>query len=603
VYNKLDTVFISMMIVCIGLASCGGAKATTVAPFYTSQPVIPSATVVPSATPKSATPSATNPQPAINPTNTPSTGAILTISLDWQDPWVRNFNPFYFPSITYPRYCIYEPLMAFNSRTGELIPWLATGYSWGVNSQTLTFNLRRGVLWSDGTQFGAEDVVATFNMLKNHADITGSKDYPNPLSVWLEANITDISAPDAFTVVFQFNNVYTPGLYKLATQFIVPAHIWGDLDKPQDFENQNPVGTGPFTQVTIFEDKQAGFERILQLERNPYYWQKDKLSFDGVKISYRHDENILDDLAKGKSDWASIAIPDIQKDFLNNDPTHYQVLVDTSSSITLLQLNTARPPFDNKDVRKAISMSIDRKKIVDTISQGYLDPANIVGLGNMYKSWWNEYAIGAGTWIGENPAQANTLLDSLGFKKGVDGTRVAPDGKPMVFKLMTDPGYPEQDAAARVIVLSLANIGVVVSVSPDDNFWDDFSSDKYDMALFADGYGFGKTPYEFYFGLMSPSGTPLPGAKTNQIAGRYTSPEAGSLLDQFIKESDPLRQKTIMNKVQTIFVEDAPSIPLYSNFWFIEFNTLRFTGFPSVDDPYAEGSPGDILVLLNLRPR
>jgi peptide/nickel transport system substrate-binding protein len=168
---------------------------------------------------------------------------------------------------------------------------------------------------------------------------------------------------------------------------------------------------------------------------------------------------------------------------------------------------------------------------------------------------------------------------------------------------MTDPAYPEQDAAARVIVLNLANIGVVVTASPYDNFWDDFNSDKYDMALFSDGYGFGKTPYEFYFGLMSPSGTPLPlpGTKTNQIAGRYSSPEAGSLLEQFIKESDPLRQKTIMNAIQTIFVEDAPSIPLYANFWFIEFNTWRFTGFPSVDDLYADGMPGDILVLLNIK--
>ena len=81
-------------------------------------------------------------------------------------------------------------------------------------------------------------------------------------------------------------------------------------------------------------------------------------------------------------DWTSIPIPDIQKDFLDIDPAHYHVLIETSYNMNLLHLNTARPPFDNPDVRKAISMSIDRKQIVDTISLGYQDPANAVGLSN-----------------------------------------------------------------------------------------------------------------------------------------------------------------------------------------------------------------------------
>ena len=316
---------------------------------------------------------AKNIQPTLKLTRIPAAANIVTVGVGWQDPWVRNFNPFYYGSIYFANICIYEPMMVYNYQTGELLPWLATGYQWGVNSQTLTFKLRKGVVWSDGEPFGAEDVIASFKLLQDHPDITGfpagAPEYTHPISTLMSEYIADISAPDGYTVVFQFKTVDTLALYQLATQVIVPKHIWGQIENPRDFANPDPVGTGPFTEVTVFEDKLAGFERILQLERNPLYWQEGKPYIQGVKYSFRHEENILADLAQGKLDWTAIEIPEMQKDFLDIDPSHYQVLRETSL-VNLLQLNTARPPFDNPDVRKAISMSIDRQQIVATIFQG-----------------------------------------------------------------------------------------------------------------------------------------------------------------------------------------------------------------------------------------
>ena len=583
--NKLFTIYTSLMILCIGLASCRGAKITTIAPFFTSPP---------------ATLAAQNVQPALNLTTIPAANDILTIGAGWQEPWVRNFNPFYYQSIWYSRNCIYESLMVYNYKTGELLPWLATGYEWGENSQTLTFTLRRGVKWSDGEPFGAEDVIATFKLLADHPDITGFAEYQHPISTLMSDFIADVSAPDAFTVAFRFKSVNTLALYKLATEIIVPKHIWGQLEDPKGFANPDPVGTGPFTEVTVFEDKYVGLERILQLERNPYYWQEGKPYIQGVKFSSRHEENLLEDLTKGRLDWTLIEMPDIQKNFLDIDPSHYQVGLDTYY-MNMLQLNTARPPFDNPDVRKAISMGIDRQQIVDTFLKGYITPSNASGLGDRYRSWWNEEAIRAGSWVHYNAFQANALLDSLGFKKRGNGIRITPTGKPMVYTLITDPGYPSHVTAAQVISQNLLNVGISVTVTTTDNWWEAFTTNDYDMALCPSGYGF--TPYEFYFNLMSPSGTSLCGAKTNQQANRYNSTEAGSLLDEFTQVSDPVQQKAIMDKIQTIFVEDAPTIPLYPDFWFYKYNTWRFTGFPSAEDPYATGVLGNILVLLNVRPR
>lgn len=583
------------------LASCGGAKITT-AVFSTTIPTAtPIRQVAGSATARPPTLATTTITPTPKQTHAPASNDIVTISAYWQDPWVRNFNPFHSQSL-YTYYCIYEPLMIYNARTGELIPWLATGYQWGENNQTLTLTLRKGVQWSDGEPFGAKDVASTFKMLMDHPDISGIPGYSNLLSDWLNTYVSDISTPDAFRIELRFQTVNTLAIYRLATVSIVPKHIWGQLPSPKDFVNPDPVGTGPFTEVTVFEDTQAGFERILQLERNPYYWQESKPYIQGVRISYRHEDKTLEDLAQGKLDWASIEIPDIQKKFLDIDPSYFEVLADTYY-MNFLQLNTSRPPFDIPEVRKAISMGIDRQQIVDTISQGYVEPANATGLGDRFKSWWSEAAISAGTWVETSAFQANALLDNLGFKKGADGTRMTPEGKPMVYQLLIESGYPDQGAVAQIISLNLANLGVVVSVSPTDAWWDAFTTDDYDMALFSNGFGLDKTPYGFYFALIDPASIPLSGAKTNMEAGRYFNAQASSLLEDFIHESDPARQQDIMDQVQMIYVEDAPSIPLYPNFYFIEYNTLRFTGFPSTDDLYAEGLPGDILVLVNLKPR
>ena len=157
-------------------------------------------------------------------------------------------------------------------------------------------------------------------------------------------------------------------------------------------------------------------------------------------------------------------------------------------------------------------------------------------------------------------------------------------------------GFPKNP-----LIPYLLNVGISVTVTTTDNWWEAFTTDDYDMALCPSGSGF--TPYEFYFSLMSPAGSPVNGAKINQLAGRYNSSEAGSLLDEFTQVSDPVQQKAIMDKIQTIFVEDAPTIPLYPDFWYHEYNTLRFTGFPTAEDPYADGSLENILVLLNVRPR
>jgi peptide/nickel transport system substrate-binding protein len=90
---------------------------------------------------------------------------------------------------------------------------------------------------------------------------------------------------------------------------------------------------------------------------------------------------------------------------------------------------------------------------------------------------------------------------------------------------------------------------------------------------------------------------------------RYGSPAADRALAAFEREPDPARQHALADTLQRIFVAEAPAIPLYPNPSWAEYNTARFTGFPSREDPYADPSPNKfdrgecLLVLLALTPK
>jgi peptide/nickel transport system substrate-binding protein len=101
----------------------------------------------------------------------PAADTFLTVSIEQQASWVRNFNPLLAAgNVRWPTVAgIYEPLLVYNTMKGEFTPWLASKYEWSNGNKTLTFTIRPGVKWSDGQPFTAKDVAFTFGLLKKHA--------------------------------------------------------------------------------------------------------------------------------------------------------------------------------------------------------------------------------------------------------------------------------------------------------------------------------------------------------------------------------------------------------------------------------------------------
>jgi peptide/nickel transport system substrate-binding protein len=504
---------------------------------------------------------------------------FMTVNVEQVSTWTRNFNPFS-PDVRYPAQSgMYESLMNYNKATGELVPWLATEYAWNKDNTALTFKIRQGVKWSDGQPFSAQDVVFTFDLLKNNPALA-------TIATSILTNYVDsVSAPDDFTVEIKFKSVYTLALYDLANQYLVPQHIWKDIADPVTFTNDTPVATGPFTEVTRFEDQ------IYVVEKNPHYWQEGKPYFQGLRYpAYPGNDQANLAMVNGELDWTGNFVPDIEKTYVAKDPENFHYWI-TGGDTIMIYINPALKPFDDPEIRKAVSMGIDRKMVVNVAMYDYVPPSDATGLSEQYKAWKDPKAVEAGTWTNYDPKAANEILDKAGFMKGADGIRVGPDGKPMKYKLIAVAGWTDWVSACQIVAQNMKDLGIDISVeTPEFNAWiDELGKGQHQWAI---GWSSaGATPFNFYRGLLSKSTLQNVGETADENWNRFADPQADKLMDEFVKTSDPAAQKEIMNQIQMVFIQDAPALPLFPGGDWYTFNTTRFTDWPTKDNPYAPGPP------------
>src|SRR6266851_5334922 len=171
-------------------------------------------------------------------TTTPSKH-ILKVAAQSYDFAQSGFNPFNTHTNAGIQGLVYETLYFVNVNGGAFTPMLATDYKWNSDNTQVTFTMRQNVKWNDNKPFTSDDVVFTFNTLKQYpaADSNG---------VW--TYLSDVSAPDANTVVMTFQKAYPPALVTIAGHvYIIPKHIYGSVGDPTKYLTDHPVGTGPFT--------------------------------------------------------------------------------------------------------------------------------------------------------------------------------------------------------------------------------------------------------------------------------------------------------------------------------------------------------------------
>ncbi|HEY5924367.1 MAG TPA: ABC transporter substrate-binding protein [Kofleriaceae bacterium] len=508
-------------------------------------------------------------------------GVPLSISIEQQSIWVRNFNPLLPPGRSrWPtRSGVYEPLEIYNPMTAQYTPWLATGHTWSPDLLRLSFALRPGVRWSDGAPFSADDVVYTFELLRKHAALDLGY-------VW--GFIESVRALDPLTVEVTFQRPYIPGLADLAHQPIVPRHIWRDVADPLIFANPTPVGTGPFTEVVGFSDQ------VYELGRNPHYWQAGRPKVSSIRfLAYPSNDQANLALVEGEVDWAGNFVPAVDRTFVARDREHHHAWSPLVGNMVLLYANTKRPPLDDARVRKALSMAIDRERLVDVAMYGMTRPADATGLTDGYAAWRDE-AAGRATWMAHDPDAAVRLLDEAGARR-------------LSFDIEVVSGWSDWVRAAQLVARDLQAIGIDANVRAyDSGAWMSRLQDgSFSLSI---GYSLdGPTPFSFYRWMMA--------GKTVQPIGRlapgnwhrFGDPSADALLGAFERAATTDEQHAIGVQLQRRFADITPAIPLFANPLWGEFSTARFVGFPAADHPFARLSPhaepDALLVLTAVEPR
>ena len=373
----------------------------------------------------------------------------VTIVANASGDYTQNFNPYNTSNLTTSQGVIYETLLFFNRGDESITPWLASNYQYSTDLTQITFTIRPGVKWSDQQPFTSDDVAFTLNLLKKYPamDING---------LWNQ--ITSVTAPDPSTVVVKLNAPFTPLLWYLGGQtYILPKHIWASVGDGSQYADPNPVGTGPYMLKSFTP-------QLVTLTKNPNFWQADKVKVQEVRYP-AFDSNTSAELAmdQGAVDWAGIYTADIQKTYVNRDPQHNHYWF-PPSDILMLFVNTAKYPFNQLAVRKALSLAIDRAKLSKIAESGYEPLASPTGLILPYdqKFLAPQYQNAQFT-MDTNAAQQQ--LESAGFTKGSDGVYADKNGKKLSMTLDVVTGFTDWITGAQIISANLKALGIDIPPS------------------------------------------------------------------------------------------------------------------------------------------
>ncbi len=454
--------------------------------------------------------------------------------------------------------------------------------SWEVSPDGLrcTFHLRPGLMWSDGRPLTARDVAFTYNLILKTE---------HWMYIQYLVGVTSVTAPDDATVVI-VSKKPSPGMLALYIP-ILPEHVWSkvDPDKLDYFKNLPMVCSGPFRVTEVKKSHWA------TLEANPDYTEAlggpPRVQTVRFEI-YQTPETMVADYKAGNLDSIS-SFTALDYKTLKGMPG---TTVDAGPSIGFHQLSfncwdspksNGNPLTRDVSVRQAVAWAIDREKI-NSISMGGLSTTGAAMFGPAQPYW--QWTPPAGEAYAYDPEKARQILDAAGYVDGDgDGVREAPDGEPLILRLVALNEYPEDVSAAKMIVAWCRDVGIKLKLDlMDEGAFTDQFYDNADYDLFIWSWGGDIDPG---FMLSTYTTTQIMNNSMNQ----YSNPEYDALFDEQAQALDALspddrsKRQAIVFEMQRIIHRDCPDIVLWYNVNLAAYRTDRWTGY--VRAPGPEGAP------------
>lgn len=419
-----------------------------------------------------------------------------------------------------------------------------------------TVTLRNDVRWHDGQPFTADDVLFTINLVKD-------PDFPGPGDLAELWRTVEISRVNAYNLSFKLQEPFAP-FPDFLTLGIVPAHILRNIS-PADLAsadfNLRPIGTGPFKVEDVAIS--SGQVDHVSLSSNSNYFANQPF-LDKIVIKFFADDAAVFNAYRAGQVQGIARVPFSDLPRLRQF-SHLNVFSAPVAGYSLIFLNLSNPdvPFlQDKQIRQALFLALDRSQIIEQVQHGngVIVPGPILP-----NTWAYDPALPV---VRSDPDQARALLDAAGWRIGGSGattpgiadpaTLLPPgvrskEGKAMAFTLLTN-NDPVHLKMAQVVAEQWWAVGVTTTVKAVPLLVTNYLSPRsfetvlIDLSLAGD-----PDPYPFWHETQ---------AATGQNYGGYKERDMSEILEQARRTNDRNMRVQFYKRFQEMFMEDMPAIPL-----------------------------------------
>ena len=421
---------------------------------------------------------------------------------------------------------LYDKLVDIDENLA-IVPMLGTSWKVSADGKTVTFKLREGVKFHDGTPFNAEAVKANFDRMRDPKFPSARRSEIAP--------VTGVTAVDPSTVQINLERPYSPLLYVLTDRAGMMVSPAAAQKEGLNFA-LHPVGTGAFSFV----------EKVPQdhvtLQRNPAYWDKGLPRLERIVFRVMPDDNArIANLKSGDVDIiGTVPLPQIKTltQEASQPAARFRLLQRGAIAWTAIALNVTKPPFDNKLVRQAVAASIDRDALARVVLQEAAYPAYSF-FPNGTPAFDASYKLPP-----RNVALAKERVQAAGHAGGV------------TFTYLTQPGQ-QRHAVAQAVQAMAADAGIQMKIQVVDQgtIIDAISHLKEEAALI-EWSGRPDPDFDIYpFTTQS-------GIGSFNYTG-YVNPQLQTLLDAARYLSSMNQRKRAYLDATKILNEDVPYVLLY----------------------------------------
>jgi peptide/nickel transport system substrate-binding protein len=443
-------------------------------------------------------------------------GGTLTVAMagdpKTMDPHRTTLAVFY----TSIKFTVFDSLVRLDQNL-RFVPSLAQSWTVSPDGKTVTFRLREGVTFHDGTPFTAADVAFTVSRIK--AKATASQFAPQV------ATVRRVDVRDPLTAVFHLTAPTPALLAQLLEVQIVSKRSIGSIER-------RPIGTGPFRFVQWAPGNQ------IRLQRNPRYFIPGLPRLDAIVYKPIPDPQVrLTNLRTGTVHMVdAIEAKDVGQ--VRGFPNVKVIASKPTVQYEMLQINTKRKPFDDKRVRQALAWAFDRQAYDKSFWAGLARPSV-----NSFVKEYPSYLPGSDRRYGFDLDRAKALLAQAGLSSS----------KPLTMEILNPSGYSTLHAASLLYQDNLGKLGHKVSVRDlEISAWIDRIATHPDFDVTTDVYGMrGPDPV----GLFN-SDNLSPKSNINQ----FNPPRYAKLVNDAATEPNPRKRNAAYRRLQAFLLDEMPMV-------------------------------------------